>query len=58
MIKHLHVSLCDASLYLVVGSIMVETSNEAERETEREDEDNHGGDDETKYTGQPAQHKL
>ena len=37
---------------------MVETPYETERETEREDEDNHGGDDETKNTGQPAQHKL
>ena len=37
---------------------MIQTSNEAKRETEREDEDNHGGDDETKNTGQPGQIKL
>ena len=41
--------------HLVVGPVMVETPYEAERETEREYEDNHGGHDETKNTGQPAE---
>ena len=35
---------------------MVEAPYEAERQTQREDEDNHGGDDETKNTGQPGEH--
>ena len=48
-------TLACVTIYLVVGSIVIQTSNEAERETKREDEDNHGWDDETKNTGQPAE---
>ena len=35
---------------------MVETTDEAEGETEGEYEDNHGGDDEAKNTGESAMH--
>ena len=42
--------------HLVVGPVVVETTDEAEGETEGEYEDNHGGDDEAKNTGESAMH--